>query len=164
MKGLMIALATLLGLALTLGSAVRAMSSPVHQGPVYAVAAVRALLLHDPAAWAGRVVGVRGIAVTSGCATWPSPEDTACRDWRAGMVDADGATALPLATGAPNALLALLHRLPLAGGLVPGPQAVRWGVLATYRVRLQTAPAAVCDAAPCYQAMLLDAAPGALGG
>jgi hypothetical protein len=159
MKGHMIALATLLGLALTLGSAVRALSSPVHQGPVYAVAAVQALLRQDPAAWAGRVVGVRGIAVTSGCATWPSPENSACREWRAGMVDADRATALPLATGAPNSLLALLRRLPLLGGLLPAPQVVHWGEAATYRVELRAITDKPCGAPSCYEAMVLDAAP-----
>jgi hypothetical protein len=70
---------------------------------------------------------------------------------------------LPVAGWEPDPLLAALRRLPLAGGLVPGPQVAREGVLATYRVRLVAAPAAACEASPCYEAFLLDAAPDAPG-
>jgi hypothetical protein len=85
--------------------------------------------------------------------------DCRCRDQAPSLLDRDGASRLPIAGWEPDPLLAALRRLPLAGRLVPGPQAVRQGVLATYRVRLQAAPAPVCDATPCYAVVLLDAAP-----
>jgi hypothetical protein len=82
-----------------------------------------------------------------------------CRDRAPSLLDRDGAGMLPVAGWEPDPLLAALRRLPLVGGLVPGPRAVRRGVLATYRVRLQPAPAPVCDATPCYEVFLQDAAP-----
>jgi hypothetical protein len=87
-----------------------------------------------------------------------------CRDRAPALLGRDGAGMLPVAGWEPDPLLAALRRLPLAGGLVPGPQVARVGVLATYRVRLKTAPAPVCDATPCYEALLLDAAPDTPGG
>jgi hypothetical protein len=75
-----------------------------------------------------------------------------------GIVDPDGVTLSPLALGPPDPLLWCLRRLPLAGHLVP-PQAPRWGISATYRVRIRALPAALCRAVPCYKAVLLDAAP-----
>jgi hypothetical protein len=65
---------------------------------------------------------------------------------------------LPIAGWEPDPLLAALRHLPLADRLVPGPQVVRWGILATYRARLMVAPAAACSAVPCY-GVLLEATP-----
>jgi hypothetical protein len=49
--------------------------------------------------------------------------------------------------------------VPLLGGLLPAPQAVQWGEVATYRVELRAMPGKGCGAATCYEAGLLDAAP-----
>jgi hypothetical protein len=63
----------------------------------------------------------------------------------------------------PPPAVAVLRRLPLLRGLVPAPQALRWGAVATYRVRLQAIPESICDSDICFEALLLDAAPGAVG-
>jgi hypothetical protein len=125
---------------------------PGHEqaGAVYSVQEVQLGLAHDPAAWLGRTLRVRGMVYSASCS---------CRDRAPSLFDRDGASMLHVAGWEPDPLLAALRRLPLVGGLVPGPQVARGGVLATYRVRLLAAPAATCDAVPCYQAMLLDAAP-----
>jgi hypothetical protein len=127
--------------------------------PVYAVAAVQARLGGSPAAWVGRIVGVRGVAGRSYCQSWPSPESISCQGWGPSiLIDPGRLTLLPPTLGAPNPLLAPLHRLPLTGHLVQAPQQIRWGALATYHVRLRAAPTRVCGTPPCYAAVLLDAA------
>jgi hypothetical protein len=133
-------------------------------GAVYTVAQVQPHLHHDPAAWVGRTLRVRGIAIPAGCSTWDAQQDLPCPDrWRQGIVDPDGVTLLPLTVGPPNPLLASVRRLPLLGGLAPAPRAVHWGAVATYRVRLGALPRSLCGTTPCYEARLLDAAPEASG-
>jgi hypothetical protein len=70
-----------------------------------------------------------------------------------------GATSKPLLLtwAAPDPLLTLVRRLPLAGQVLSPPQVVRWWVVATYRVRLAALPANACPAPPCFGAVLLDA-------
>jgi hypothetical protein len=126
---------------------------------VYTVAEMLAGLDRQPDAWLGRVVRVRGMALSSGCLAWDAGGSAPCRDRAAYLLGGDGASVLQVTGHAPDPLVAALRRLPLVGRLVPGPLVVRWGALATYQVRLQVAPAAVCDASPCYGALLLDAAP-----
>jgi hypothetical protein len=139
---------------------VHALMRRTDRGPLYSVATVQAGLAHHPAAWVGRVVEVRGIAVRSGCQSWPSPEITSCRGGGPGvLVDRAWLTILPLTLEASTPLPPLLRRLPLPSQWVPPPQAVRWGVVATYRVQLRAAHASSCASPPCYQAVLLDAAP-----
>jgi hypothetical protein len=152
-------------LVLGAGSAAVAGTGQSGRAAVYSVAVLHARLVHSPAAWAGRVVEVRGIAVGSGCATWPSPESSSCQGWPSSiLVDPARPIRLPLTLGAPDPLLALLRRLPLAGQLVPPPQVVQWGAVATYRVQLRAMPDGSCATATCYQALLVDAAPDALLG
>ena len=116
----------------------------------YSVQEVQMGLEHHPHAWLGRAVRVRGMVYRADCS---------CRDRAPSLLGRDGAGLLPVAGWEPDPLLGALRRLPLAGRLVPGPQAARRGVLATYRVRLLAAPAAECEVSPCYEALLLDAAP-----
>jgi hypothetical protein len=78
------------------------------------------------------------------------------------LLDRDGAGLLPVSMGKPNPLLAALRRLPLLGRLMPPLHTVRWGAVGTYQVYLRAAPSGACAAPPCYQALLLDAAPGSL--
>jgi hypothetical protein len=69
---------------------------------------------------------------------------------------------LPVAWAGPDPLPAFLRRLPVLGTLVPAPQVPRWGAVATYRVQFRVR-AAACPSPPCYEALVLDAAPGAQG-
>jgi hypothetical protein len=78
--------------------------------------------------------------LNSGCLAWFAGSVAPCRARAAYLLDQDGASALQAAARELDPLLAALRRLPLAGRLVPGPQVVRWGALATYRVRLVVAP------------------------
>jgi hypothetical protein len=127
-------------------------AGPGHEqaGAVYSVQEVQMGLEHYPAAWLGRAVRVRGMVYSADCS---------CRDRSPSLLDRDGTGMLPVAGWEPDPLLAALRRLPLVGGLVAGPRALRRGALATYRVRPQAAPAPLCDATPCYAVVLLEAAP-----
>src|SRR5262249_2553509 len=66
---------------------------------------------------------------------------------------------LPLAWEGPDPLLAAVRRVPLLGGLLPAPQALDWGVVATYRVRLRAIPESICGSGVCFEAVLLGAGP-----
>jgi hypothetical protein len=154
----------LLGLLLAAGLAVPAISWLPDHAPVYTVAQLQAHLARDPTALVGRTLRVRGIANPAGCSTTDAQQGAPCPDrWRQGIVDPDGVTLLPLTAGPSNPLLAFVRRVPVLGGLAPAPQAVHWGVLATYRVRLGAMPHSLCGTTPCYEARLLDATPDTLG-
>jgi hypothetical protein len=144
MKRRLSSLVCLLGLLLT-GLVFATLSRHQDQGPAYSLAQIQAHLARQPGRWLGRTVRVRGMVEISGCVGWEAGRVESCRDRSAYLLGRDGASLLPVAGWEPDPLLAALRRLPLAGGLVPAPQAARWGALATYRVRL------------------LDAAPGTLG-
>jgi hypothetical protein len=119
------------------------------QGLVYSVEQVQAELEHHPAAWVGRTARVRGIAILC----------QHCSQRQTYLVNGDASGVLPLAWGRQDRVLAFLRRVPRVGRLVPAPQSVRWGVVATYRVQLRELPADSCSFAPCNEALLLDAAP-----
>jgi hypothetical protein len=130
-------------------------------GPVYAVAAVHAGLVHASDRWVGRTVRVRGIAVLCLSADIQSYPQR-CGRWPMYLVNGDAGAAtgvLPLALGQQDGEPALLRRVLQFAGIVPASQVVRWGAVATYQVRLRAAPASSCASPPCYQAVLLDAAP-----
>jgi hypothetical protein len=129
--------------------------------PVYAVAALRTDLARTPGNWVGRTVRVEAVAGVR-CVAWMGGPSPACSTWRPALL-APGAAGddegLTLVSAPQPALLAVLRRLPFAGRLLPGPPQIRWGALSTYRVRLHAAPARSCSSPPCYEALLLDAAP-----
>jgi hypothetical protein len=129
--------------------AVAALAWPRDRDPVYSVAQVQVELAHRPAAWVGRTERMRGIAVLC----------QHCSQWQSYLATGDASGVLPLAWGRPDRVLAFLRRLPQFGRLVPAAQRVRWGVEASYRVQLRELPADACPFAPCYEALLLDAAP-----
>jgi hypothetical protein len=132
--------------------------------PVYSVATVQAALIRSPGAWIGHIVRVRAVAHDP-CVTRMRGANSTCISWRPALLDpsASGAkAALPLRGASRPPLLAALGRLPLVSPRVPAPQAIRWGALATYLVRLRAAPPTVCGTPRCYEALLLDAAPGSL--
>jgi hypothetical protein len=149
-------------LSLALSGGLTALVNQLHPGPVYSVAAVRAHLVHDAAAWVGRPVLVRGIL--SGCLHLVCPGREPY--WPPSLMDANQPWAvdpLPVAGEGPDTLRAFVRRVPVFGRLVPPPQVVHWERAAIYRVRLSAAPAWSCPAHRCYKAVVLDAAPGALG-
>jgi hypothetical protein len=151
-----------LGLAgLVLWAAIHGVSAATGMAttsPVYTVAEVRANLARHPAAWIGRTAWVRGLACWMGLGLAPHAR---CLYDRPTLRDADGTAVLPLGGGAPDPLLASLRRLPPAGQLLSLPQRPRWGALGTNHIRLLAMPATACWDAPCYAALLLDAAPAA---
>jgi hypothetical protein len=163
MKRNSLLLATLLGLLLAGGLAAVAIKNQLDQGPVYSVAAIQAHLARTPSLWLGRNVRVQGRATA--CAISLEQGHFRCTPEQPRLRAADGAAAEPLLLvwEAPAPLWLALWRLPLLRALLPTRQLVYWGVVASYRVQLRALPADSCPFAPCYEALLLDAAPGALG-
>lgn len=151
-------------LALVLGTGIAAMiiTNQIHQTPLYTVAEVQAHLARSPAAWVGRTVRMPGVAVPPGCVLRESMLCVAESSYLAYLVDPTRFALLPLTRGASNPLLALARRVPVLDGLAPAPQVVQWGVVATYRVRLRAMPHGLCGTTTCYEALLVDAAPGSL--
>jgi hypothetical protein len=126
--------------------------------PLYSVATIQQLLARHPNAWAGTTVWVRGVA--EGCGVPPSASIDRCLPPH--LADAASPAtveALWVADRDQGRLLTLLRRVPLLAWFAPAPQALHWGVPATYRVLLRAAPASSCVFLPCYEAVLLDAAP-----
>jgi len=103
-------------------------------GPVYTVTQVWRQVAHHPAGSAGRVVLVRGRAVTY--RTWSAPDSIVARLELIDPQVPSGMARLSLGWGRPDPLLAGLRRLPLVGRLAPRPQRPRWGATAVYRVQL----------------------------
>jgi hypothetical protein len=157
MKPFAVALAGLV-LAGGLALAVSTVSTGVGAfGPVYTVSELRADLADNPHAWLGHTVLVRGVALGLAC-----PPNASCVFAWPALVDADATgpgSFLPLSMGPANPLLALLRRLPLVGRFVPGPQLLRWGRPAIYRVQVQDAAGTSPNGTRRYAAVLLDPAP-----
>jgi hypothetical protein len=144
-------LIALSGLLLATCTAMVTASRQLEGTQVYTVAQVQMHLARDDQPWVGRTILVRGM-VAGEPAYHPVPS----------LVDADAAATadpLPLAWTGPDPMRAYLRRLPVLGRLVPRVQAVHWGEVALYRVQLRAAPANSCASPPCYEALLLDAAP-----
>jgi hypothetical protein len=160
MRPLRSRLVALLSLLLA-GLVVAAALSAGHgdQAPVYPVAAVQAGLARDPAAWLGRAVRVRGVAVL--CVSSDSQSDPSlCSHGSTYLLDAAEANqVLPLAWAGSDPLLAVVRRVPLLGGLLPAPQVVHWAAVATYHVALRAVPGERCGVPSCFEALLLDAEP-----
>jgi hypothetical protein len=139
-------------------------SSRLDHGPVYSVAAVRAHLAHDAKDWVGRQISVRGRLIP--CMAIPTEGDGPCAALAPDPGQpSDAAPAspaidpLPLTRGDTNPLLAHIWRVPILGNLMPALQEQHWGAAATYRVSLRAVPNSLCGTGPCYEAVLLDAAP-----
>jgi hypothetical protein len=91
--------------------------------------------------------------------TWSAPDSIVTRIELMNREASGGRPGLPLAWGSADALLVFLRRLPLLGNLLPAPQRLHWGEVATYRVRVQAIPGSSCGSGACFEAVLLDAAP-----
>jgi hypothetical protein len=126
-------------------------------GPLYGVTDLQRQLARDPEDWIGRTMLVQGSA--GSYHSWSPPDSIVARFALRDPGAPPGTASLSLAWGAPDLLQASLRHLPLIGRLAPQPQVLHWGGLATYRVRLRIAPADSCSFLPCYEAVLLDAAP-----
>jgi hypothetical protein len=153
-------LVALPGLLLATIVAVAALAG-VGRSPVYSAAAVQTGLARDPQAWVGRTVRVRSVAVAAGCFVATESDLALCAPLRPWLHDADpGAapTRMPLTWAGADPLPTFLCRVPLLSRLVPAPQAIQWDVVATYRVRLQALPSALCSTT-CYKAVVLDGQP-----
>jgi hypothetical protein len=126
-------------------------------GPRYSVTDLQRQVARDPGGWIGRTVLVRGRVATD--RTWSAPDSIVTR---IALIDpgAPGeTTVLSLVWGSADPVRAFLRRLPLLGRVAPKAQVLQLGALATYRVRLRAAPAGSCSFLPCYEALVLDAAP-----
>jgi hypothetical protein len=143
--------------SLTLGCAVAAIS-PAATSPLYTVTALRSGLENAPLAWLGRTVLVR--ALVQGC---PFPPYTPTYDCSPASLVDGGISAteggLPVVWAGIDTFRGSLRHIPLLDRLLPAPQVLHWGVVATYRIQLQVAPCGAGTRAPCYAAVLLDAVP-----
>lgn len=146
-------------IVLVAGLCLQARGTASGAGPVYSLAQIQARLAEQPWRWLGRTLRLRALAQP--CPTWGSPHDPLhCATWQPVLVDPDGAALdppLPLATGPGDPLLDRLRELPLVGQLLPAQRLV-WEQPEAYRVRLVMRASRTCSAAPCYEALLLDAA------
>lgn len=153
-RAYLLAVSSLLLAGAGLLSAVR----PPGSGPVYAIAALRARLEHDPRSWEGRILLVRGIL--DGCQHVLCPGHEPYLPPR--LLDArspDTVSPLPVTWTGPDALSVVLYRVPLLGQIAPSPQALHWEAAATYRIRLRVMAGTSCRGGTCYQAEVLDATP-----
>jgi hypothetical protein len=140
-------------------------SGGADQGTVYSVAAMDANLARDPGAWLGRTIQLRGEMLP--CRPIPSLSGAPCNVLRAGAEPEDGfipsaaptVAALPIARTGLDPWRTVLRRAPLLGRLIPAPQVPRWGVVATYTVRLMAVPNVFCGMNECVEGSLLDSAP-----
>lgn len=123
---------------------------------VYTVADLLGHLRRGPNGWSGRVVLVSGavesyprigVAMVRIPLVLSNPEAPG------------GAEVIVLVQGAPDPVLTVLRWLPLVRRVVPSAQRLRWGEPAVYRIKLRRMEDPACDT--CYEAVLLDAAPGA---
>jgi hypothetical protein len=159
MKGHPGLLLALLGLVLTTSlSVVIIVAIRSAEGPAYSVATLQVGLARQPRVWLGWPVRVRGIAAP--CLSSDGQSDPPYCHRSAYLMDAGGTGGiLPLAWGKQASVLAFLRRVPLLRGLLPARQAVRWEEVTTYRIELRPMRGEPCDAATCYEAVLLDARP-----
>ena len=152
--------------------AVAWLPAALHPGPatgrVYTVAQILDATGRNPRAWDGRTVRVRGaiqpdLLLVRDSPRPPSVTLAAPALGYVPLADTGAAVSALWVTHRPDdGLVALLHRLPVAGALVPGPRAPRMGATATYRVQLHV-DTALCASPRCVVGTLLDFTALALG-
>jgi len=168
MKRLLFALLTV-ALAAVIVAGVAVVTRPAPASTVYTVAQVRAGLAHNPGAWIGHTVLVRGVIMrclrVEGCDAIPQGIP------RVGLVDGIPIIEMPRATVLSQSLpllferdplRAFLRRMPLPRGLVPPPRRLDLTGADTYAIRLVTlTPCAVANSRlPCVAASLTDTTGG----
>jgi len=123
---------------------------------VYTVSQVLTGLQRDPRAWVGRTALVRGAALLllpgCGATAWCPAGLYEPHTRRPGPI-------LLLEPGPANPLWGRLRRVPILGDVVPRPQHMHDQTSAVYRLRFQAVSHRSCDAHPCVNALLVDAAP-----
>jgi hypothetical protein len=143
--------------------AIAATQGHTSQGPVYAARTVRDGLTHDPSAWVGRTILVRGRV--GGCipeldaVAWPCHSHTDRQP-----PQTDTLEALPLVVDDADTMLSVARRIPVLSGMLPSLPVLHWESAATYRVRIRAGAFPFCGTGTCYEAQLLDASPGFLPG
>jgi hypothetical protein len=153
-------LRALTGLVLIAGFVVGAHTSWPGHDPMYTVAQVQAGLARHPGSWVGHTVRVRGRATA--CSIELEHGHFHCLPRQPHLDDPDAGSwiePLLLVWKDPNPALTIMRRVPLLGSLLPAPQELDWGTVATYRVQLRAVTRGPCSAATCYEALVLDAAP-----
>lgn len=120
--------------------------------PIYTLAAMARNLAHNPGAWRGRSVSVRGRLVLF---RWYQRSYTLGQLLQhARLVDVGGGQEYPLAPSPSSGFARTLRRLPVIAALLPTPPLPRVGRVAVYRVQFHVAPPGDCPV--CYEAILLD--------
>jgi hypothetical protein len=134
--------------------------------PVYTVAQIHDLLKDHPAYALGHTVQVRGILegpfVFCG-------DSRPCPPATLGLIDTETQSIgpdqyLPVVARTSGGLWDLLRGVPLLQTLIPAPQRLQFGIMATYHLQLRAAPA-LCRRNPavlCSEGLVPDAAPSAL--
>jgi len=111
---------------------------PPSDNAVYSVAQVRDELLRSPQRLAGQTVWMSGV-LQSG-ATFPCAfTGGACAAAETQLTGSggDSVARVPVALEPSWPLVTWLRRLPLVGAVGPAAQALQWGTIGTYRVRVQ---------------------------
>jgi len=140
-------------LPLVLGGlmATTAMARQPAQNTVYAVAAMQADLAHDPAAWVGRTVLLRGRLL--GCPyRLPGP----CASWQPALADPE---ADPRSARSGLPVILVWQRHPSVSLSKATTQRLHWGEVGTYRVQLWALGRGLHSAARGYYGLLEEAAP-----
>jgi hypothetical protein len=152
-----------LGLVLVAVLAMVVLDRPFDRRPVYSVAQLHSHLEKEPRRWLGRTLLVRGKAMAAACVE-SAATAILCAPPRVFLTDPDPSLAvrplLPLAAAGSDPWLTSVRRLPLIGRFAPPPQVIRWEQVAVYRVRLRS-PAGTSGERGSYEALLVDALPGA---
>ena len=144
---------------------------------VYTAAQVRAGLRHNPRAWVGHTVLIRGLLATaSGASATPSvppiavlidvprlPRGVSALQLRILVYDYYGITAQPTTTlllrpAPPDPLLTLLRQIPGVKGLLPLSERLDGGEVRVYRVVLLPPHHSCSQKGLCYDGVLLGAA------
>ena len=160
-------LAAVLPVALAAAWLLAALHPSPPPGRVYTVAAILEAASRNPAAWDGKVVRVRGVIqpglvllggdsrLLSAAPATPAPGYMPLADTLSTL------TVLWVTGRRERGLQALLHRIPVADAVAPGPRLVDIATMTIYRVQLHSDPAR-CPSPTCIVGTLPDYATPAI--
>jgi hypothetical protein len=160
MKPLALLLA-LVALLIAVGLSGMVTCSQRHEDRAFTVDELTSRLDRDPGDWLGRTVLVRGVARP--CQVSASPARfLLCHHRPQDHLDpglSGSRESLALVSDSQSVWFTMVRRLPAVGRLLPAQQVLRWGAVATYRIRIRSSTGGLCGSALCDEAVLLDAAP-----